>query len=116
MSGSISCPWASRAVQGCICLHPARFARITAHRARLLTLIADYETNDAIALTLGISVATVKREVEDLRHITGCRSKRDLARWWNGHRKSWRALWNRNESATDNGLIGTMTGGAVSET
>ncbi len=57
-------------------------ARITPHRARLLTMIGESRTNREIAAALGVSPHTVKREIEVLRELTGCRSKRELARWW----------------------------------
>jgi DNA-binding NarL/FixJ family response regulator len=78
--------------QPCICDDPARLARITPHRARLLSLIADYQTNEAIARALVIAPATAKREIEDLRDLVGCHSKRELARWWVQHVSVWREL------------------------
>lgn len=75
----------------CLCASPHYLARITPHRARLLTLIADYHTNATIAAELTIAVATAKREVEELRTLTGCGSKRELARWWTEHQPIWSA-------------------------
>ncbi len=65
--------------------------RITPHRARLLTLIGESRTNREIAVALGVSPHTVKREVEVLRELTGCRSKRELARWWSEYRSRYGA-------------------------
>src|SRR5690349_1568571 len=73
----------------CICKSLSRFARITTHRAELLMLVLDYRTNAEIAAALGVAPATVKRTIEDLRSVTGCRSKRDLARWWAVHYAVW---------------------------
>ncbi len=64
-------------------------AWITPHRARLLDLVRSYQTNACLASELGISVATVKRHIEILRGLTGCRSKGELAHWWADHRARW---------------------------
>jgi hypothetical protein len=76
----------------------------------VLVLIADYHTNEAIASRLGITRATVKREVEELRQLTGCRSKRELARWWLRHGDLWKQLQDiRNKKVIRNGPIRTFT-------
>jgi DNA-binding NarL/FixJ family response regulator len=71
---------------GCDCADPAHQVRITPRRARLLSLIAGGYSNGEIGEALGITTLTAKREVEDLRVASGCRSKRELARWWANHR------------------------------
>jgi len=92
MTTRATCWWDRLLGHRCICASPARLARITPHRATLLALIASYCTNSAIAAELGIARATVKREVEDLRDLTGCRSKGQLAHWWAEHCHLWEKL------------------------
>ena len=87
-----ACWWDRLLGHRCICTSPACLARITPHRATLLALIALYHTNNTIAAELGIARATVKREVEDLRDLTGCRSKGQLAHWWAEHCHLWGEL------------------------
>jgi|SRR5215204_109204 len=89
MSHQPACARGPAAECWCICASPRSLGRITPHRARLLALIADYRTNADIAASLGIAVATVKREVEDLRDLVACSSKRELARWWVVHEGRW---------------------------
>jgi DNA-binding CsgD family transcriptional regulator len=92
MVSRAACWWDRLLGQRCLCASPVGLARITPHRATLLALIALYYTNDAIAAELGIARATVKREVEDLRDLTGCWSKGQLAHWWTEHRRLWDEL------------------------
>lgn len=67
----------------------ATLARITVRRARLLELVGSAPTNAVIAAQLGIQPATVKRHLDDVRRVTGRRTKPQLAYWWAEHREAW---------------------------
>ncbi len=96
------CEWSRTEGGGamCICRSPVYLVRITPRRAQVLGLIADYRTDAEIEDALAIADATAKRHVEDLRVITGCDSKRALARWWVAHRRIWNTLpWKQPQPA-----------------
>lgn len=65
---------------------------LTASRARVLRELADDRTEREAAERLGMSYPSVRSAVQVLKGYTGCRSVRDLRRWWREHRESW-AEW-----------------------
>jgi DNA-binding CsgD family transcriptional regulator len=70
-------------------------ALITLRRAQVLRALAEARTEREIAEALSLSVAGVRSHVEDLKQITGHRSTRELARWWQSNRTAWVSFMER---------------------
>jgi DNA-binding CsgD family transcriptional regulator len=66
---------------------------ITLRRAQVLRLLAEVRSEREIAEELHLTLAGVRSHIEDLKHITGHRSTRDLARWWQNNRVHWLNLY-----------------------
>ena len=65
------------------------YVSITLRRAQVLRGLAEARSEREIALGLSLSLAGIRSHVEDLKQITGCRTTRELARWWQTHRHAW---------------------------
>ena len=63
--------------------------RLTVARVRLLGELDEGRTEREAAERLHISYEGVRSHVEDLKDLAGCRSVRELARWWRANRDGW---------------------------
>jgi DNA-binding CsgD family transcriptional regulator len=62
---------------------------VTRRRAEILGLLAEGYRQPEIASRLGISPNTVRSTVAALKDCTGCKSVRELGRWWRLTRTAW---------------------------
>ena len=68
---------------------PEYWERVTFARMRVLRELDEGRTEREAAERLHISYERVRSHVEDLKDLTGCRSVRELARWWRANRDDW---------------------------
>jgi DNA-binding NarL/FixJ family response regulator len=79
-------------------------ALITLRRAQVLRGLAEARSEREIADALSLTLAGVRSHVEDLKQITGERSTRELARWWQAHRQDWIEFLKREAGILATGL------------
>ena len=66
--------------------------KITPRRAQVLNLIRKGGSRRLIAVELTISPKTADRHCEDLREITGCHTRAEMAVWWDRNEARWEKL------------------------
>ena len=65
------------------------FRQITRDLLEILGLVAAGLTQQQIASSRGVALATVRTQVRTLEHATGAGNMTELRLWWQGHGVEW---------------------------